>query len=54
MALELERSLRQEANQADPTYALPRLAAAQLRKVKTCAQRTGNLLQVYLRKHHSN
>lgn len=54
MALELEQSLRQDANQADPTYALPRLAAAQLGKVKTCAQRTANLLQVYLRKHHSN
>ncbi|OAE03036.1 Hpt domain-containing protein [Arthrobacter sp. OY3WO11] len=50
LALELERSLREEARTADPAIVLPRLAAEHLRRLKQCAQRTIYVLQDHLRK----
>jgi HPt (histidine-containing phosphotransfer) domain-containing protein len=49
LALELEKSLREEGRTADPAVVLPRLAAEHLRRLKQCAQRTIYVLQDHLR-----
>lgn len=48
LAMDLERSLRQESADAEPARVLPRLAADRLRPVIRCARHTTYLLQRYL------
>lgn len=48
LAADLERSLREEARNADPAIVLPQLAADHLRRIKQCAQRTIYVLQDHL------
>lgn len=45
LALDLERSIRAETHEADPAVALPRLAAAHLRRIAHCSQQTIHRLQ---------
>lgn len=48
MALDLEKSLREEDSSADPADVLPRLAAAHLRRIKQCSKQTTYALQAHL------
>jgi len=45
LALDLERSIRADTDEADPAVALPRLAAAHLRQIAQCSQSTIHRLQ---------
>lgn len=45
LALDLERSLRQESVDAEPDRVLPRLAADRFRQIIRCARQTTYLLQ---------
>ncbi|UZX02143.1 Hpt domain-containing protein [Arthrobacter sp. CDRTa11] len=47
LALDLERSLRDEDTYADPVRRLPQLAVAHLARIGQCAQQTGSLLRDY-------
>lgn len=49
MAQDLEQSLNKETSRTNSDYALPRLAATQLRRIKTCAEQTDSILQRTLR-----
>jgi HPt (histidine-containing phosphotransfer) domain-containing protein len=40
LALDLEQSIRADTYEADPDLALPRLAAAHLRRITECSQQT--------------
>ncbi|MDT0196012.1 Hpt domain-containing protein [Arthrobacter sp. AB6] len=51
-AAELEQALRRQAGSADPAVALPLIAAAHLRRIKQCAQRTVYVLQNHLIQGH--
>ena len=48
VADELERALRKAAQQPDPAVVLPGLAAAHLRGITLCAERTSEHLQSHL------
>lgn len=48
MAMDLEKSLREEASRADPAAVLPRLAADYLRRIKQCSRQTTYALQAQL------
>jgi HPt (histidine-containing phosphotransfer) domain-containing protein len=48
LAMDLERSLRDEGIDIEPARALPRLAADHLRQIIRCARQTTYLLQKYL------
>ena len=48
LALDLERSLRDESIDVEPARILPRLAADRLRPIIRCARQTTYLLQQYL------
>ncbi|QNE15550.1 Hpt domain-containing protein [Pseudarthrobacter sp. NBSH8] len=48
LAMDLERSLRQESVDAEPDRVLPRLAADRLRQIIRCARQTTYLLQRFL------
>ncbi|MET1089270.1 MAG: Hpt domain-containing protein [Arthrobacter sp.] len=48
IALELERSIRQDASRTDPDEVLPRLAAAHLRLIEQCCHQTTYLLRDYI------
>jgi HPt (histidine-containing phosphotransfer) domain-containing protein len=48
LALDLERSLRDEARENEPGIVLPRLATEHLGTIKKCARQTTYLLQDYL------
>ena len=48
LAMDLERSLRDEGTDAEPARILPRLAADRLRPIIRCARQTTYLLQKYL------
>ncbi len=48
MALDLEKSLREEDSSADPADVLPHLAAAHLRRIKQCSKQTTYALQAHL------
>lgn len=45
LAFSLELALRAESSQSAPSLALPRLAAAHLKRIKQCAQKTIYLLE---------
>lgn len=48
LALDLERSLREDESRADPAVVLPHLAAAHLRRIKQCSRQTTYALQARL------
>ncbi|WP_066293699.1 Hpt domain-containing protein [Arthrobacter sp. B6] len=48
LAMNLERALREEASHTDPDRVLPLLAAAHLRRIRSCARQTTYLLRDYL------
>jgi HPt (histidine-containing phosphotransfer) domain-containing protein len=48
LAMDLERSLRDESIDDEPARVLPRLAADRLRQIIRCARQTTYLLQRYL------
>jgi histidine phosphotransfer protein HptB len=50
LAIDLEQALRHDILNADPTVALPHLAAAHLRRIKQCSRQTTYLLQAALKK----
>jgi HPt (histidine-containing phosphotransfer) domain-containing protein len=50
LALQLERSMRDEARDANPATALPLLAADHLRQLQRCAQQTTNILEAHTKR----
>lgn len=49
LAISLEQAIRNEADDAGASVALPQLAAAHLRRIKQCSRQTTYLLQAALR-----
>ena len=49
MAIDLERALRNETRDTEPSVVLPHLAAEHLRRIKQCGRQTTYLLQATLK-----